>query len=252
MLHPGAGITFTHSVEFSQRGRHSFKGLRVSSRFPFGFEERGIQTDTTQPILILPSVYPVDPVVATMSAELGEQDSSRRGEGSDLHGIRQYNPGEHARHVHWRSSARAGSLMVVEHEREENRRVMLVVDSTCPGNNPLQADQDNFEKAIEVAASLVRHFNALGIETALTTPTAAIPFGKGPAHELSIMKLLATIELGESDGFSLSKTTAPETIQIIYRDSSEQTALPFAKLIDARHLQIIDGRLVRKSTSSAD
>jgi uncharacterized protein (DUF58 family) len=82
--------------------------------------------------------------------------------------------------VHWKASARQGSLMVREFTREDDCRVLLVLDphTSIPASAeaPTQAAAERFERAIEMCAGIAWHFferNALlqfrtaGLETAL-------------------------------------------------------------------------------------
>ncbi|WP_292810238.1 DUF58 domain-containing protein [Microbacterium sp.] len=67
-----------------------------------------------------------------------------------FHALREYQPGDDRRHVHWRSSARTGTLMVRQYE--ETRRSHFVVGlSVRPGD---YRDADEFELAISVAGSV--------------------------------------------------------------------------------------------------
>ena len=51
-----------------------------------------------------------------------------RGRGHELHSLRSYLHTDSARFVDWKVSAKAGRLMVREFAREDERRVMLVLD----------------------------------------------------------------------------------------------------------------------------
>jgi len=67
-----------------------------------------------------------------------------------FHALREYQPGDDRRHVHWRSSARTGVLMVRQYE--ETRRSHFVVGlSTHPGDYRTPGE---FELAISVAGSV--------------------------------------------------------------------------------------------------
>ena len=72
---------------------------------------------------------------------------------SDLafHALREYVRGDDLRHVHWRSTARAGQLLVRQyHQTRRNHATVLVDDDTAA-----YADPEDFELAVSVAASLV-------------------------------------------------------------------------------------------------
>ncbi|MGV9195364.1 DUF58 domain-containing protein [Microbacterium sp. MC2] len=67
-----------------------------------------------------------------------------------FHALREYQPGDDLRHVHWKSTARVGDVMVRQYE--ETRRSHFVVGlSTHPDE---YRDDDEFELAISVAGSI--------------------------------------------------------------------------------------------------
>ncbi len=72
---------------------------------------------------------------------------------SDLafHALREYVPGDDLRHVHWRSSARAGELLVRQYHDTRRNHATVVLDPT-PG---AYADEEGYELGVSVAASLV-------------------------------------------------------------------------------------------------
>ncbi|MCR2816355.1 DUF58 domain-containing protein [Microbacterium jiangjiandongii] len=67
-----------------------------------------------------------------------------------FHALREYAPGDDRRHVHWRSSARTGTLMV--RQFEDTRRSHIVV--TLSRNAGEYADPDEFELAVSAAGSV--------------------------------------------------------------------------------------------------
>ena len=92
----------------------------------------------------------------------GEHASQRRGGVDELMDIRVYEPGDEARHIDWRTSARVGRPMVVQRERPSTSRVWLLLDvgremtGSCPSG----------EYAYEVAANALRMFAALSLRRA--------------------------------------------------------------------------------------
>jgi uncharacterized protein (DUF58 family) len=105
---------------------------------------------------------PVDLYVHPATAALGtggfgllrdlEGQATRTLSDSDLsfHALRDYVPGDDRRHIHWRSSARLGDLMVRQFEdtRRSHTVVALALD---PAD---YADDDELELAVSVAASV--------------------------------------------------------------------------------------------------
>lgn len=67
-----------------------------------------------------------------------------------FHALRQYAPGDDRRHVHWRSTARVGTLMV--RQFEDTRRSHIVV--TLSRNAAEYADPEEFELAVSAAGSI--------------------------------------------------------------------------------------------------
>jgi uncharacterized protein (DUF58 family) len=77
------------------------------------------------------------------AADLSRDDIS-------FHALRQYQPGDDRRNVHWRSTARTGVLMVRQYE--ETRRSHFVIGlSRHPGD---YADPEEFELGVSAAGSL--------------------------------------------------------------------------------------------------
>lgn len=105
-----------------------------------------------------------------------------------FHALREYQPGDDLRHVHWKSTARAGSVMVRQYE--ETRRSHFVVGlSTHPDE---YRDADEFELAISAAGSV--GLRALRDSRVLDARTQA-----GPVRSLTPRRFLDELsQLGHS------------------------------------------------------
>jgi uncharacterized protein (DUF58 family) len=102
-------------------------------------------------VLVLPRRYPL-PAFA-LAGRSREQNAGTAlaagiGESEEFVALRDYRRGDPLKHVHWRSVARSGRLVVKEYQDEHLMRHGLVLDSCCAP----EADA-RFEEAVAVAAS---------------------------------------------------------------------------------------------------
>jgi len=96
----------------------------------------------------------------------GEFESFVRGRGHDLYRIRDYSPGDPARHLDWKASAKTGSTQVREFTREDERKLRIVFDNPDKGTVPERA----YEAGIQMAASLAWHFAQEDAEVTFAAP----------------------------------------------------------------------------------
>lgn len=210
------------------RGLLQIRSINISSRYPFSFEERTQVFGRNHEILILPQTWPVHSIATQIPAGFGDQESQIRGSGTDLYGLRDYIAGEPARHVHWRTSARAQKLMIAEYTREERRQTTLVLDNgTTDPTDPNITDA--FENAITLTASLARHLIEAGYEVALITQDIQILHGQTQKHLTDILSHLAILQFA-SPGDLIAPANA---VWITYVQQSEHDNLKRAVTIDS-------------------
>ncbi|KAB7791412.1 DUF58 domain-containing protein [Bifidobacterium leontopitheci] len=90
----------------------------------------------------------------------GEHSSTRRGGSDDPMDVRVYEPGDEARLIDWKSSARMGRPMVTSHARSATSRVWLLCDV---GREMTAGCARGDETAWQVAANGLRMFAALSL-----------------------------------------------------------------------------------------
>lgn len=114
-----------------------------------------------------------------------------------FHALREYVPGDDRRHIHWKSSARTGELMVRQFEETRQSRVALALDTAQAS----YLDTEEFELAVSVIGSAalqcVREENPLAMLTLQETLPAVSALrcldelsrveqhGRGSVHELA-------------------------------------------------------------------
>ena len=145
-------------MTFPRRGVYSQEAFRIVTRFPFGFLQKARRVDLKSEALVYPSVEPTRNFFEVLPGMQGALESLAKGRGQDLYALRDYQPRDSSRHVHWKASARLGSLMVREFTREDDCRVVLVLDPhTSAGLTAKEADE-RFERAVTMCAALAWHF----------------------------------------------------------------------------------------------
>jgi uncharacterized protein (DUF58 family) len=148
-------------LTFPRRGVYRQDAFRIVTGFPFGFLQKSRQIPLRTEALVYPSVEPTQELFQILPGLEGALESLSKGRGQDLYALRDYIPTDSARHVHWKASARLGSLMVREFAREDDWRVLLVLDPHVPAggrasNNAIQTER--FERAVTLCAGIAWQF----------------------------------------------------------------------------------------------
>src|SRR6202451_635351 len=115
-------------LRFPRRGVYRQDSFGIRTRFPFGFFEKTREVPSNLEIAVYPRVEPTDQFFEVLPLLTGEMASFFRGRGHELHSLRDYVPTDSARFVDWKVTAKSGRLVVREYAREDERRVMLVLD----------------------------------------------------------------------------------------------------------------------------
>ena len=187
----------TVPISFPARGVYRQDAFRIVTRFPFGFLQKAHRVDLRTEALVYPSVEPTREFLEILPGLQGAMESLTKGRGQDLYALRDYVPTDSARHVHWKASARLGSLMVREFTHEDDTRVLLLLDPhifpPSAGATP-EVAADRFERAVTLCAGIAWHFferNAL-----LQFRSAAMETPLAPAEE-NIFAILRHLALAQ-------------------------------------------------------
>jgi len=98
----------------------------------------------------------------------------RRAAGFDFHSVRDYEPGESLRRVHWPTSARRGQLMVKELEDTAHDGVVVILDCD-PAGAVGERPGSSFDVAVRAAGSILQAHATRG------RPTTLVSTGQGRA-----------------------------------------------------------------------
>ncbi len=150
-LAPRASHDELFAIPTTSRGVLAVGPVSVLRGDPLGLFERSSDRRQAVDLFVHPRTTPLEglslgrlrDLEGLPSAHLARDDVS-------FHALREYQPGDDLRHVHWKSTARVGELMMRQYE--QTRRSHFVVGlSTNPGD---YRDAAEFELAISAAGSI--------------------------------------------------------------------------------------------------
>jgi uncharacterized protein (DUF58 family) len=187
-------------LTFARRGAYRQDAFRIVTRFPFGFLQKARRLELPTEALVYPSVEPAHDFLEILPALQGALDSLNKGRGQDLYALRGYVPTDSARHVHWKASARSGSLMVREFTREEDCRVLLVLDphvatsDAAPGTKASSRASERFERAVTLCAAIAWHFFERNAELQFRSAAFETPLAAAEENIFAILRYLALVQ----------------------------------------------------------
>jgi uncharacterized protein (DUF58 family) len=150
-LAPGESAEELFAIPTSRRAVIKVGPVSVLRGDPLGLFERVHRRDQPVDLFVHPRTVLFDGQSLGFLRDLeGLPATDLSRDDVSFHALREYEPGDDLRHVHWKSTARAGNLMVRQYE--ETRRSHFVIGlSTSPGD---YRDDEEFELAISAAGSL--------------------------------------------------------------------------------------------------
>lgn len=147
---PGATARVPYEVPGRRRGLVRLGPMVVTRTDPLGLVWRRAAHAAPQALWVHPRTHPLLPVPSGMALDLEGPVVETALQGAiTFSSLREYVPGDDVRQIHWRSTARTGSLMVRQHVDTSQPRITVVLDQRAGQWTP-----GAFEHGVEVAASL--------------------------------------------------------------------------------------------------
>ena len=196
------GTTFTHefTIPTARRGLISVGPVRTVRADPVGLVRREVLWTATEEFFIHPRTIGIPSMSTGFIRDL-EGNPTRDLSNNDVsfHALREYVPGDERRYIHWKSTARTGTLMV--RQFEETRRSHLVVALSLASGD--YGSDEEFELAVSVAGSLgaraIRDARSVTVVASETTPEFAKRkvFAVRPLSTLTRSRLLDDLAVVE-------------------------------------------------------
>ena len=191
-MHPGDEARAAYRFPTDRRGRYEVGPLRVTLTDPFGLVERSQFVLSTEQVIVYPRVCDVLPPAEMGGLDLDREQPqvrSRIEPSGEFHTLREYAPGDDLRHVHWRSTARRGQLMMRQNEARRRTPILLMLD-VRPGAH----DRASFERAVEACASIVSAIDRTDRPVDVLLSTGQLIGAAGRRHLGTVMDELAVVE----------------------------------------------------------
>jgi uncharacterized protein (DUF58 family) len=191
-LEPGGTARAAYRLPTERRGRFEIGPLRATVSDPFGLASRTQRVLGTEEVIVFPRVHEIMSLPETGGDELDRDMPKAHGRldpGGEFLNLRDYEPGDDLRRVHWRSTARHQRLMVRQNEARRRTPVLVLLD-VRPGTH----DRQSFERAVEACASVVTTCDRVGRPCEVLLSTGVVVGARGQRHLASVMDELAVVE----------------------------------------------------------
>lgn len=175
-LAAGGDEVVRYGLPTTRRGVVPVGPLAVVRRDPLGLLSAARSFGAADTLWVYPRLYDVSPPSAGTRRDLEGPTSDGAAGSITFHALREYVVGDDLRLVHWRSTARTGTLMIRQQADPSQPQTTVVLD-THRGSY----DEDTFEAAVEAAASLVAACSAHRFPVRLHTGTGLVTGGGGGA-----------------------------------------------------------------------
>jgi uncharacterized protein (DUF58 family) len=191
-LHAGEEARAAYRFPTDRRGRFEVGPLRATVSDPFGLVQRTRHLLGAEQVIVYPRVRDILPPPETGGLDLDREQPqvrSRIEPSGEFHTLRDYAPGDDLRHVHWRSTARRGHLMMRQNEARRRTPVLVMLDV-----RPGAYERAAFERAVEACASIVTAIDHTGRPVEVLLSTGQTIGAPGRRHVDTVMDALAVVE----------------------------------------------------------
>ena len=158
------------------RGRYRTGPLNLRLTDPFHLIDVRRSFTTTSEVLVTPTIDSLPGGEPPRSVDIGDDAGSHSigARGADDASTREYRTGDDLRKIHWRSSARTGTLQVRQEERPWQGQITLLLDVRTTAH--LEAVHDSLPKGTD---ERIRSSAEWAISAAASIGTQALLAGRG-------------------------------------------------------------------------
>jgi len=153
-------VSWKERLYCNKRGYYQLGPITLTSGDIFGFYPRSISKPLIDHVIVYPKVFPITQLEIPSLHPLGEIIAERRIFEDPIRviGVRDYNPRDSHRHIHWKATARRQELQVKVFEPTTTLKVAIFVaiDSFKARHGEVHSEEE-FELGISTAASIASY-----------------------------------------------------------------------------------------------
>lgn len=206
---PRRAVRLRYTIRAPHRGIFPVGPLVVDYEDPFGLLHTTLRVGDRDSLVVAPPLVRLPTTGGALTRAEGESAViQRRATGSfdDLI-TREYRPGDALRRVHWKASARRGTLMVRQEEPRSHPEVRLILDTRRAAYDDVDfgpmlgpSDSESFEWALRMVGSMAAHLSDQGfrvtiLETAGSQVQAPVEGATDAARDGAFLESLAAAQL---------------------------------------------------------
>ncbi len=239
-LSAGEAHTAVYPLPTERRGTVRIGPAVVSRGDPAGLWRRQVSHADSDMLWVHPRWRLVQPLSAGFAKDL-EGPTADNSPAGDIafHAVRPYHDGDDPRHIHWMSSARTGEVMVRHYVDNRRPHLTVVVD---PSPDAYRGDE--FETAVDVAASLAVSLGRAGLPVAVRLGTRWMVGRAKPGSADDVLDRMTTLEpraegplvVSVADALRVESTTS--VLALVTTAAATATALACVTLA-RRHARVI-------------
>lgn len=200
-------IRRTHKVICARRGLYRIDQVSLTAGDLLGMNDKSKSMPVNIELIVYPQVVTMEEIPLPSHGWQGDV-SVRRWIVEDpflMTGVRDYRSGDPMKRIHWKATARTGTLQVYQHDYTAEQRLVVylnVMDKET--TRDVVHDEKLIEKGISYAATIVSDAVARGIPVGFghngmrqgkPEIDVRLPIGGGREHLLAILSEMAAIEL---------------------------------------------------------
>jgi len=189
-------LTCTH------RGEYKMGVVTITSGDPFGFFTEKRTYGEPARIIVYPRIVDLPLFKSVSLNEFGfiSGFQSINQISPNASSVREYASGDSLQHIHWRSTAHTGKLMVKMFDADHSyssSKTFWVVPDMAKNVQAGQGDESTEEYAVTIAASVIRHYLESGMKVGMIADDGDISLfspSRGEQNLWAMMESLATVK----------------------------------------------------------